>query len=221
MSMISLLLEQLETAINAVEPRVLAGCLPGLSDTGIDEIMAGEPFALPADLRALYHWRNGSDLGLLGSYCSMFSLALPIEEPETISPPFTLKDKSHYFREEVKMWFDMVKESPPVNLDETEFFYLFDTFGDGSSYVALWPRGERETCQVWTFDTGDLPFFYRTFDSVESMIETALAWWKSGVFTPREHQFGWDLDENRTKYGELGRQFNPSCACWIDENQAN
>ena len=219
MSDISLMLTQLEIAINAVEPRVLEDYHPGLSDAEIDAIMVGEPFKLPDDLRALYRWRNGEDgrNGFLGSFIQMLPLATSFDTIEGNQPTFTLKDKSHYIREEVRMWFEMIKEPPPINLDETEFFYLFDTFGDGSSHVALWQKSERDICEVWTFDTGDFPFFYRAFDNLESMIETALAWWKNGVFTPREHQFGWDLNVDWEKYGELGKQFNPHCSHWEED----
>lgn len=207
------ILAQLEVAINAVEPRVLEGYSPGLSNAEIDAIMANEPFDLPTDLRALYRWRNGAAQqrhGIIGPGCWMLSLASGIEKPGENSPPFTLQDASRYIREENRMFYEMAEEPPPFDLDAREFFYLFDDGGDGTTIVALWRIGEKETCEIWKFDPADFPVLYPMFDNVEAMATTALAWWQEGVFAPFEHRFGWDLEVDWNKYREIRQRLNES-----------
>ena len=219
---ISNLLAQLEIAVNAVEPRVLADYNAGLSDAEIDAIMAKEPFGLPADLRALYRWHNGGEQqwhGFVFPYCWMLPIALAAQTPDADSPPFTLQNSSHHLREEIRMFYEICCEAPPLDLDAMNFFSLFDYGGDGTVIVAVWPHEEKALCQVWMFDPADYPVFYPIFDNIELMITTALAWWQSGVFTPHESEFGWDLDVNWEKRDKLGKQFNLNCSYWSDKDE--
>jgi cell wall assembly regulator SMI1 len=54
------LLAQYEAFLSSKVPAVLAALQPGLTEAEIDALEKQHKFKLPADLRALYRWRNGT-----------------------------------------------------------------------------------------------------------------------------------------------------------------
>jgi hypothetical protein len=196
----SLFLE-LEAAINAVEPRVLEGYNPGLTDTEIDAIMAQVSFDLPDDLRALYRWRDGDNnqwIGILGSFQWMI--------------PFSVGHSSSFVRGDIEAFHESVSDAPlPFDLNAKEVVPVFDDGGDGTYIIAVWSQQEKETCEIWTYIPSDFPFLRLTYRGVEPMIQTALEWWRNGVFSPVEHERDWRLETDWDKYGAIGQHLNPDC----------
>ena len=209
MSTISQLLEQLEAAINAVEPRVLENYYAGLSEIEIDAIVADEPFALPDDLRALYQWRNGGDsvMGFLDLYIWM--LPLKSQEPSGNLPKPNLKVVSDGIREEIQMFYE--DKPTPFDLNSKHYVYLFDDGGDGTYILAVFsPDGKN--CELWRFIPSDWPALELYFDNILQMVETALEWWRSGVFSsqPFPYSPGWTLEVNEERYEQIGQRLNPN-----------
>lgn len=54
------LLARFEQLLDKQAPKLLAALQPGLSRERIEELEKQHQFKLPPDLRALYHWRNGT-----------------------------------------------------------------------------------------------------------------------------------------------------------------
>jgi len=196
------LFQELEAAISAVEPRVLEGYNPGLSDTEIDALMANVSFDLPDDLRALYRWKDGhigmGFGGILGDLWWMAELTPSSETSESL-------------RIEARDYFDLFKEIPPFDLEKTNFLHLFY---DGCGYDLLACCLDHKTCEIRNRDKGGSDYSL-AFRGVEPMIQTALEWWKSGVFySPSEHQGSWTLEEDYAKHSEITRRLNPDCDYW-------
>lgn len=197
------LFQELEAAIRAVEPRVLEGYNPGLSDAEIDALMANVSFDLPEDLRALYRWRNGHrGTGYGGFLGSLWWMA-----PLTAS-----NEDSLWLREDLTADWTSDQKLLPPDVGELNFLQLF---GDGSGYSIIASCSPREaTCQIYQMDKGSVNIDLM-FRGVETMIQTALEWWQSNVFySPYERQFGWDLEQDFNKESEIARRLNSDCGYW-------
>ena len=202
MSNLPVLLAQLEGALNAVEPRVLEDFHPGLTDAEMDAHMARFNYVLPDDLRALYRWRNGQKQGasFLGSLWRMTPLG---------------DESSLWIRE---IWSEncaLLDETVPPFVEELEWTYLFDD-GCGSHFVAGCAPDARVPCAIYNCDKGAWNF-EKMFEGIEPMLQTALQWWRSGVFWGCEHRYGWHLDSNSTKRLEIARRLNPACPYWFGD----
>jgi len=201
------LFQELEAAIRAVEPRVLEGSNPDLTDAEIDALMANVSFDLPDDLRALYRWGNGHrGTGYGGFLGALWWLA-------ELKPS---DDDSNVIRDEFDYYYGrLLKESSPLDLENTNFLYLFYD-GAGYDLVACCFKNQNKTCEVRNREKGGGDFSL-LHCGVEPMIQTTLECWKSGVFhSPYEHQFGWGLEEDFDKEFEIGRRLNPDCDYWFD-----
>ena len=215
----SLFLE-LEEAVNAVEPRVWEDYNPGLSDAQIDAIMKNVSFDLPDDLRALYRWKNGSDQG--ASFLGPVIQMLPLAEEQALTAesktPFVAEDWSHYIREEIREFYDIPDEPLPFDIDTKELVCLFDDGGDGTYIIGVFAPQGSTCCEIWQFYPADAPSLSCMFRGVEAMINTALEWWRLGLFASRPHNYepGWCLDQNFPKALEIGKRLNPDCNYWLD-----
>lgn len=203
MSNLPALLLELEKAVNAVEPRVLKGWKPGLSDEEIDAIMANVPFRLPDDLRELYKWKTPLDFGY--SYLGALWHAIPLAPNEEVS---------NQTREELREDWEREGIALPLDLESIGFLDVFYD-GAGSELVALCFPNQNKTCEIRCREKGGAGFSLM-FRGVEPMIRTALEWWKNGVFhSPYEHRLGWGLETDFDKKSEFARRLNPDCAYWL------
>jgi len=204
------LFQELEAAINAVEPRVLEGYNPGLMGAEIDALMANVSFELPDDLRALYRWKNGSDndgFNFLDGFWSP-------------RPLTALAEQDHFHRIQLFDAWETYDQPPPFDLNETSFVELFSN-GCGGDLVACCFKHRTATCEIRNREKDDLRY-YLWFRGVEPMIQTALEWWTSGVFSFSAHDGVspydglpyLDFETDFDKKSEIARRLNPNCDYW-------
>ncbi len=200
---------ELEAAIDAVEPRVLADYNPGLSDARIDAIMKNASFKLPDDLRALYKWKNGcervswgrlSGWGFLGESWPM----LPMRSP-----------RDNFY------WLPKAKAEEVARHTNGAFnsmsCLLLSSDGGGCDIFA-----ERSAlhsgCDIYYLcEAVDAPRLLM-FHGVEPMLRTSLEWWRSGVFTRWDDEGYWELEADLEKYVAIGQRLNPDCAYWFSDS---
>lgn len=206
MSNIPALLTELENAINAVEPRVLQGFNLGLSDAEINARMAKFNYVLPDDLRALYRWRGGS-CDSSYSFIPWWSL-LPLAPDD---------EESEIYRRALRDDWERREKTLTTDLEAAHFLTLFEDGGGellASCYSEPRAQSEIHQCEMGAFG------FDLMFEGVESMIQTALECWRSGVFWSSdwssEHRYGWELEVDDDKYTEIGRRLNSSCSYWFE-----
>ena len=196
----SLFLE-LEDAVSAVEPRVLADYNPGLSDARIDAMMKD----LPDDLRALYKWKNGcervswgrlSGWGFLGESWPM----LPMRSP---------RDNSYWFPKAIV---EEVARQTNSAFNPWNCLVLSDDGGGCAIFAersALHPG-----CDIYYLGRTVDQLRLLMFRGVEPMLRTSLEWWRSGVFTRWDDEGYWELEADLEKYVAIGKRLNPDCDYW-------
>jgi hypothetical protein len=159
-------LGRFEEVMAGAWPTWFAQLQPGLDDEGIQRLRdATAPYLVPAQVEALYRWRNGGDLGVFGGW-RMRPLQKLIEFYQ-----FTYEEL-----ESPRTWL-------PIFDDHIVNIVTLDVPGLPPSDPSVW---HGHTHDAW---------LYRIFDSIEALLDVVCDASESGALTERHGQLGLDDGE--------------------------
>jgi cell wall assembly regulator SMI1 len=153
----------LEQFLKESNPEVLPYLQPGLSEEQVANRAAALPFDLPAEVRHLFRWRNGtrldanatlSELGIWGGY-HVQSLEDAIE--------FYNEEGWKYDRRIKKTWFPLLDD------------------GGGATFFVECASTAQHYGAVYSYDSDGNPV-KRVFDSVTSLLNHIADGWEPGIY---------------------------------------
>jgi cell wall assembly regulator SMI1 len=186
------ILDEFDAWLRDERPDLYGRLRPGLSRDEIHELEASlAPYRLPADLVALYSWRDGWDELAEGEYvsflpdCRFNSLGAAIEE--------------------YSVWCSLIEQEEDIWNP-----LWFPAFGDQSGeFVELQPDPGRPAGPLWSFHSHDA-WFEVSYASVAALFATTFALWRADLLPSGEwpdiHSF---MKERNPPSSQISRSPTP------------
>lgn len=173
--------------LEQLNPSVMVGLQPGLTDAEIDTLSVDFPYPLSSELRTLYRWRNGYKKGMLWTH-QLFSegMFFPLDQALDY-----YRDTEQFAREESALEFRDGVPPEPNLLDPRTFSGIRYNFWY-PNWFPLLIQGGSESCFVTLGKELEQTAIYKIhvvddhplmkFDSITSLIKTTIDGFRSGAY---------------------------------------